>query len=254
VNDAERTYQRAMNLRPGFWLYPHLLGHLYLKTARYDAAANQWREVNRCAPEYATGYSNLGIALWYLGDEDAVEREFLRSIELAPDSSYSTYSNLGTLYFGQARYADAIAMFEKALAEDDTHYKVWGNLGFAHAQTSDPTRAVDPFRRAIEIAEGRLQKTPDDLNVLTDIASYHAMIGERRQTLDYLDRSIALEPTIPDQMVSIGEAYLDIGHRDEAVVWIRNALIAGMPEERILTRPKLRELIDEARPDPEDGA
>ena len=109
--------------------------------------------------------------------------------------------------------------------------------------------AADPLRQAIALAERDLERSPSDLALVTDLAAYHAMLGEPDPTLVYLERAIALKPTEPDHLVVIGEAYLDIGHRDDAVVWIRNALEAGMPEERILARPKLRELIDEARPE-----
>lgn len=258
-DDAEHALQRAINLRTDYWPYHHELALLHLRSAAYDAAANQWRQVIRCAPDLDVGYSNLGIALWYLGDEEAVERALLHAIELAPDDSYSTYSNLGTLYFGQARYADATAMYEKALAEYDGDYMVWGNLGFAQIQSADPTLATEPLHRAIALAEATLLNRPDDLVLLTDLASYHATLGAKDQTIDYLERAVVLEPSDPADMVEIGEAYLDIGRRDEAATWIRRALVSGMPEERLMARPKLRELIDETRPGsagttPLDGA
>ncbi len=253
-NDAERAFQRAINLRPGYWFYHHQLAHLYLKTANYDAAANHWRFVTRFAPHVATGYVNLAIAYWYLGDEQAVERALQHSIELQPENNYEAYSNLGTLYFGQARYADAVSMFEKALAEDDSSYIVWGNLGFARTQGADPELAVEPLRRAIAIAQNELDARPDDLDLLTHLASYHAMLGEQEPTLAYIDRAIALDPADPDHEVTIGEAYLDIGRRDDAVRWVRRAMQGGMPEERLVTRPELRELIEDARAESNPGA
>ena len=179
---------------------------------------------------------------------------FRQSIALKPEGNYIAHSNLGTLFFGQARFADAAHSFEMALADDDSSYKVWGNLGFASHYGGNPGQATEPLRKAIELAEGDLDARGDDIHLITDIASYHAILGDVQETLTYLGQATALGATNPFDMLSIGESYQHVGHRDEAVHWIRSALEAGLPEGQLDTRPELRDLMDEARLDRSENA
>ena len=251
--DAELEIQKAMNLRPRYWPYHNMLASIYFSEARYDAAANQWRLVTQYAPSYADGHANLGTARWVLGDEAGAEVMFRRSIELRPDRNYVAYSNLGTLYYGQARFADAADMYQKALAEDDSSYILWGNLGFAHAYGASPELAVEPLRRAISLAEADASDDPDDISLIVDLASYYAYLEIEDEARRHLDAAIALDPSNPFHLLSIGEAYKDIGERGEAIGWIRRALDAGLPEEQLESRPELRDLISEPRLGPSEA-
>ncbi len=89
-----------------------------------------WREVVNFAPQLTRGYNNLGGGLIVPGSQRRGPENVERSVSIEP--SRSALTNLGTLYFDDRRFADAAAMFELALEEDDTKYLTWGNLGYAY--------------------------------------------------------------------------------------------------------------------------
>jgi tetratricopeptide (TPR) repeat protein len=244
---AVAALQRAINLRPCYWLYHNELADLYYNSGEYDSAANHWRRVTECAPRYDGGYANLGIANFRLDDIAMAKRNFERAIDLNPRSNANTYLNLGSLYFADARFADAASMFETALELDEGAYFIWGNLGFSLAYGLEPERARHAFTRAVELAEQELEDRPGDAELLSDLAGYHAALGHEERTRECLTRAIALDPTDPLVLATIAESYEDIGDRDRALEWVERAFAAGATPSRFETRPTLRGLIADPR-------
>jgi len=246
-DDARRAYERSINCRPGFWRGHYWLGALYLATGDYDGTANQFRQVIQCAPSYPNGYNNLGGVLHTVGRIHQAREMYERSIEVEPLDNYSAFSNLGTLYFEAAQYANAAAMFERALEQDDTQYLMWGNLGWAYAFGVASDRAEAQFRRALELGEGELARQPDDADLLSELAGYYAMIGDQDRALEHQESAIEKDPTDPLVLASIGENFEKLGDRDRALHWIEKAIRAGYPPHRFEERPAMGGLIADER-------
>ena len=242
-DDARRALQRAINLRPGFWLGHSWLAYSYYLDGEYDAAANEFRQAIACAPENPKVYNNLGGVLYSLGRVDEARELFEESIEVEPVDNYLAFSNLGTINFYAARYADAATMYARALEQDDSDYVIWGHLGFARAYGGDPDGAATAFRRAIEIGEAGLEETPEDPVLLSDLASYHAMIGEGERSLELQKAAIACNPEDPSVLATIGETFEVLGDRQLALTWLGKALGAGMEASELEERPALRALV-----------
>jgi serine/threonine-protein kinase len=242
---AEADYQRSVYLRPGYWPDHDRLAKLYLATGKYEAAATQFRHVIECAPDYALGYVKLGGTSMYLGRTEAARKMFERSLELEP--TYWALSNLGTLYFEASRFSDAAQMFEKALEIDPNNHAVLGNLANAYRFGAQPERAEATFRLAAEAAEALRATEPDDLALTTQLAGYHAMLGERTRGMELLAQVIAARPTDPQIIAWIAETLEDLEERERALEWVRRALESGIPRSRFEGRPTLRELVADER-------
>jgi len=239
---------RAINLRPGYWVYSHDLALLYFSDRQYNAAAVHWRRVTECAPLYDGGYANLGIANFYLENTVAAQANFERAIGLNPDTNENSYLNLGTLHFDEARFADAATMFEKALELNDAFYITWGNLGFSFAFSLQPERAEAAFTRAVELGEIELKSRPDDPELLSDLAGYHSSLDNHDESRHCLEKAISLDPTDPLILAAIGETYEGLGDREAALKWIEQAFNAGgIQPARFDNRPTLRSLIADPR-------
>jgi len=245
--DAERAYQRSINLRPGYWYGPDSLGRLYIGAGRFDAAANAFRRVIGCAPLNKIGYNILGVIQFLQDDLDASRATFERSIEVDPTDNYFAFANLGTLHFNAARFADAIGVYEQALAISDSDYEVWGNLAFAYAFGAEPEKARKPFEHAIELAEGKRVADRENVELLANLAGYYAMVEELGTSRDLLDRVMELGPTDPQVYAKIGETYEDLKDREAALEWIARALDGGIPPRFFESRPMLRDLVADPR-------
>jgi TolB-like protein/tetratricopeptide (TPR) repeat protein len=95
--EAEKTYLRAIELRPHYWAGYSWLGVFYYHQARFREAADMFSQV----------------------------------VALAPDS-FRGYSNLGATYVEQARYAVAIKVLEQSIAirQSDYGYTNLENVSF----------------------------------------------------------------------------------------------------------------------------
>ena len=243
--DAERELERAIFLQPGYWQPRHQLAKLYLSQGRNEAAATQWRAAIGDAPECIFPYSNLGAVYNVLGRSEEARQAFERSLAIEPNRI--AFSNLGTLYFEDARFADAAAMFERALAIDGAAHKTWGNLGFAYRYAASPEKATAAFRRARELAEASLAQAPGDLALATDLANYHAMVGERERGLEVIDAVIGAKPSDPGLIGDIAECLWDLEDRERAFEWVGRAFAAGVARRRFEKRPTLHALVADPR-------
>ena len=243
--DSERHFQRAIFLRPGYWPAHNMLALLYLRLGEYEAAAISYGKVIACAPQLTRGYNNLGGVLLYLERTDEARQMFERSIAIEP--SRSALSNLGTLYFDEKRFADAVTMFERALEEDDSRYITWGNLAYAYKFGPAPEKAEASFRKAVELAEVARETEPRDWWVLSDLSGYYAMLNEREKGLALIDQVVAEEQQEPQLIAHIAETLEDLDDRERALIWVGRAFDAGITPSRFESRPTLRELIADKR-------
>jgi tetratricopeptide (TPR) repeat protein/TolB-like protein len=244
---AENTFHRAVDLRPGFWEGYYYLGFVDYVRGNYEATANAWRVASRCAPERAKIYSNLGAVFHALDRRDEARRMLEMAVELSGFSDYVTLSNLGTLYFEDAQFAEAAATFEKALAISDGDYRIWGHLAWSYASSFDAAKAVEPFERAVALAETELENTPDDPSLLARLAGYYGMVGRRDRATETVERAVSLDPQDPIVIATIGETLEDLGDRERALEWIGRAMSLGVPRSHFESHPSLRDLVADER-------
>jgi tetratricopeptide (TPR) repeat protein len=247
VAAAEEAYQLAIDLRFDFWEGYYYLGYAEYVRGHYEATANAWRIAARCAPGRSNLFSNLGAVYHYLDRTADATRMFERAIGLSDRSDGVAFSNLGTLYFESGRYAEAVATFQKALAIDDDDYRIWGYLGWSYAAGVDPSRAIEPFERATELAEQALADDPDNPDMMADLAGYLGKLGHDQQGLELIEQAISFDPQDPDVMASIGETLEDLGDRDRALEWIGRALAGGARRSKIESHPSLRDFVADPR-------
>lgn len=193
------------------------------------------------APDNAVGYRNVGNAHFLLQHyEDAIST-WLRSLKIEPD--YRVYSNMATLYYRFQNYTEAARMYERALAFQDTHYLVWGNLATAYYWAEgERHKAPGAWRHQIEAAEVQLAVNPRDLMLLNSLARSYAHLGDREQALALLQRMIVEEPEEPGPLALIGFMYEILNERARALEWLTKSLNSGSRPEDFERDPWLRAL------------
>ena len=83
---------------------------------------------------------------------------------------------------------------------------IWGNLGAARYYSGAKDQSIAPYRRAVELALEELKVNPHDPDVLSNLAGYYSMLGDRKNALLYL-----------------GQA-LQYGHNDKEIVGRRRGI------------------------------
>ncbi|MCK4512507.1 tetratricopeptide repeat protein, partial [bacterium] len=243
---AESIYEEAVAVRRKHWAAHFALGHFYYTENRRDDALRAMSEASALAPGNAWPYLAIG-ALYY--EEDRLDEacvQLNRALELEP--SRNVYSLLGTCHFVQARYADAITMYEMALEEDESQYATWGNLGAAcNALPGGDVRAAEYYARARELGEEQLKSTPRDASLLASLASWCVELGDSTRAWDYLGRSMELHPKDDAVMFDIGLTHEVLGDRDGALNWIVRAVENGFSRYQVERTPDLRDFCTDER-------
>jgi tetratricopeptide (TPR) repeat protein len=221
---AEEAYHRYINVRPQYWGGYNDLGGFYFAQAEYDKAQAMFEKAVALKPDSYRSYSNLGGVLLYEGKEEDAINALERSIAIRP--SVLAYRNLAVAYFVLRKYDKAARGDKGAIKLDDSDYSVWGALGDSYYYGGNKSEAAEAYKRAISLAEQRLKVNPRDADVLSDLASYWSMLGDRKRAVDYLDRSL-LGKNEKELLYQAALVYNHLHETGTALEWLNKALAAG---------------------------
>ena len=233
---AEAAYKKAIALRPNYWGAYNWLGAFYASQARYLEAADMFRKVTELTPDNYRGHSNLGGIYLLQGHYEDAIFESKRSITLRPN--VDAYSNLGTAYFALRRFADAAENFQEGANLDERNWMNWGNLADALYWT--PGRrpeASSAYRKAITLAQAELELNPRDATAWFLTASYCAMLDDKTQALDSLQRALEIAPADPEVAFRAAIVYNHFGDTERALSWLKKAVDAGFSRSSIRDLP-----------------
>jgi serine/threonine protein kinase/tetratricopeptide (TPR) repeat protein len=242
---AEETYKRAISVRPQYWRGYSFLAVFYGGQAEYEKAEAMWRRATELAPESYLVFNGLGAALLYLGRDVEGVQAFEKSISLRPN--YHAYSNVGVAEFRLHHFQDSIRDYREALKLDASDYQIWGNLGDSQYYGGDAAGASESYRKAISMAKEQLKINARDAGVLADLASYHAMLGERQPALSCLDRSLELGHGDKELLLNAAVVYNQLHETGPALEWLGKALAAGYSRSVISTGAPFDNLHDNPR-------
>jgi len=244
--EAEKTFKTAINLRPSYWAGYNWLGELYLQQGRFKDAEGMFSEVIALAPDSFVGYTNLGSTYLNQGRYEEAIPLLKRSVEIRQTAE--TSSNLATAYFGLRQFEKAARMYEQATKLDNLNYEVWGNLADAYYWTPGMRQlAPSAYQTAISLARKKLQVNSRDANLLGYLAGYYAMVGDRKDSLVYLDRALIVAPRNPEVLLDAAEVHNQLGDKDAAVFWSQKAISAGISPSVLRDSPTFDNLRTDLR-------
>ncbi len=246
---AEEAFRKAVSLRPNYWGVYNAFGSFYFTQSRYEEAAEMFRKVIERAPQNYRGYSNLGAIDSLLGRYGDAVHELKHSIELRPGAeSYEAYGNLGVAYFYMRRYDDSVDNLQQALKIDAKDWLNWGNLGDTLYQIpARRTEAAAAYRKAIELADARLDINPHDAYTLAFVANYHAMLNEESKARALLSRALESAPMDSDVLFRAAILNNHFGDTAKTFDFLNKAVAAGYSRTVIRDTPDFEHLRTDPR-------
>jgi serine/threonine protein kinase/tetratricopeptide (TPR) repeat protein len=242
VDEAQAVYQHTVDSHPQSYFAYNALGGFYYRRSEYQKAAQMFQKVTDLAPEGYVGYVNLGGTFNDMGRYAEAIEPLKKSIALRP--SYGGYANLGNSYFAGHKFADAAASYEQATKLEPQQYVTWGNLGEAHYYEGKKDEAMQAYRKAAELAGERLKVNPRDTDVLSDAAEYYAMLGNRKQALLYLEKSLQYGHSEKELLFTAAEVYDELGETGLALEWLTKAVQAGYSPSKFRDFPAFQNLAN----------
>jgi len=237
-DDAERSYRRAIAVEPNYWRTHNALGNFLFRAGRAGEAVAEYRVSAMLAPGNASALNNLGAALMLDEQLDDAARTFEKSLAIEP--TRSAHANLGTLYYYQKRFPEAVRQYEsaQALASDD-HSVV---SALADALWQVPGRRQDAialYARACSLAEGALKVDPTDSTGWAQLAYYSGRAGNADAATRALARAEMLGDKDMYAQVYIALVQADRNDRAAAGEAIVRAEQLGYSRKLLLADPQL---------------
>jgi TolB-like protein/Flp pilus assembly protein TadD/DNA-binding winged helix-turn-helix (wHTH) protein len=240
--EAEQAYLKAVEIDPGYWRAHNDLGNFLLQSGRIPQSIAEYRKSVALAPGNASAINNLGAALLMDGQLQEAVRTFETSLAIEP--TRSAHSNLGTLYYYQKRYPEAVREYESAEAIASSDHGVVGALADALWQL--PGRrpeAVRLYQRASGLAESALKVNPTDASVWAQLAYYSGRTGDSEAAANALARAEVLGEKDMYAQVYIALVYADKGGSAAARAAISRAENLGYPRRLLLADPQIGALV-----------
>lgn len=226
--EAESAYRQAAGLKPYCFAGHSKLGTFYRKYGRYKEAEDEFQEALRQAPDSPLAVTNLGGL--YLTTVRYGEAASLLKRSIAIKPTDSAYSNLGTAYYHLGCYPDAARMMENAIKLGMNNYRAWGNLAETYLLVPElRDRASGAFRRAIELAEQELTRSPTNPELLGMLADYSARLGRKQQALAQIKQALTLAPKNVNVLFRVALTYEVLGDRASALKLLEEAVKRGLP-------------------------
>ena len=169
------------------------IGADHMKSGRLDEAVDALKSVLKSEPDNVDALRFLA-ATYKLQDKRLADAEALlrRALEIAPDFLQASV-DLGTLLISRNKHVDGIGVFEDAIKRHPDSAVAWAGLGSANSMGGYPEKAVEAYKKSIELNPG----IP-----ATHMSAAHALktVGDQEGSLKAYRRAVEMRP-------ELGEVY-----------------------------------------------
>ncbi len=187
------------------------LGTNMLNTGDPQGALREYLQASESNPELAQAHAGLGFLYAFSFARPAeAEEEFRRAIDIQPDYS-AALNNFGAFYLSRQRFAEAIPLFERALANPlyPERFIAEGNLGWALYKTGKTDKGIARLRAAV-IVQPKYCKGWRELGMI------YSETGKLDDALESYGRYVAACPDAPDSYLQRAKILARAGKSDEA--------------------------------------
>jgi serine/threonine-protein kinase len=181
--EAERAFQRAIELQPGYATAHQWYGNFLSVTGRDKECIAEFGKAAALDPLSALRFAALGWGYYFARRYQEAEAECRRGIELDP-ANVVAQSWLGLALLGQERLGEALAAFEEAGRISARGVSSLGFLGHAYAVAGRAPEARALLRELTELSNIRYVSQ-------YDLGLIHLALGEPDEAVAWLQRGYA---------------------------------------------------------------
>jgi len=234
VEYARQMFNRAIEIDPDYALaHAGVADSCSILYTYWDAREFNLRQADiasrralELAPDLAEAHVARGIAVSLTKKFDEAEKEFETAMRLDPKLYDAAYF-YGRGLKSQGRNEEAAKMFERASLLRPEDFLAPNFLAAALDGMGLHAEAEVATQRALKLIEERLELNPDDARATNMGAAILGKLGDRERTLDYVRRSLAIDPDDGGMLYNIACAYALLGMAEEALSSLETALDKG---------------------------
>jgi protein O-mannosyl-transferase len=158
-DEAIQKVNRALGLKPDWYLAHEWLGKIYLAKGDADKAMNHFNAALRAVSD--SDPTSSGILIFQNRLDEAL-RYTLQAMETQPRNE-KLYNNAGYILIRQGKIDEAISQFREAVRIAPGYAKAHSNLGAALMQRNRIDEAIQHFETALRLEPGN-QSARENLN------------------------------------------------------------------------------------------
>lgn len=261
---AIRAAQQFVELEPGSMPGRLALANAYFFAERLPEALEQAKLVLRTEPSQPAALKLKANIEYLTGQLDSALDTFILLLDRHPQDDEAAYM-LGRIYYQEGRVDHAIGQFQRALKTNPQSYKAYDNLGLCYQALGDTELATRYFLTAIKLVEkdhpdydwayanlssllfdkGDFEKAFAAASKAADRNPYSARnfyfggkalakLGKNDLCVNWLERSVALDPNYPEPLYLLARVYSQLGQDEKAKAALEKfqALKATAPRQR----------------------
>jgi TolB-like protein/DNA-binding winged helix-turn-helix (wHTH) protein/Flp pilus assembly protein TadD len=179
--DAERHYQRAIELNPNYATAHHWYAEGYLMpVGRADEAISEIRKAQELDPLSAVIATDLGKELYFVRRYDEALVELRRALEL--DANFvSAHNWISDTLLEEKMYSDAIVELEKTkpFRQERVYIR---QTAYLYARMGRRAQAQAALRKSLELSKGKQVSSGA-------VALTYAAIGDKDDSFEWLEKA-----------------------------------------------------------------
>ena len=219
--DSINAFNRALELKPDYFLAHLELGHLYHRQALHQAAWKHLTRASELSPKSSKVHSSLGALYVDMARYAEAEATLRKSIDLEP--SEAAEIDLGAALAMQHRDEEAIVWYLQALKRGSTSTVLLVNLGDSYRRTRQSHKAQKAWSQGLAATRKALLANPYDAGARAYSGYLCSRLGDRiegeQQTLQALQFAPS-DAKVKRRVILTLEL---LGRRDQVIELLRTA-------------------------------
>jgi tetratricopeptide (TPR) repeat protein len=216
------------------------LANAYFMAQRLTEARELALQIVRTEPGQATALKIKGNAEYLLGVANTAITTFIDLLDRHPDDEEAPYM-LGRIYYQESRVDEAMGQFQRVLKINAHAYKAYDNLGLCYEAQGDDERATRYFLTAIKLVEN---DHPEYDSAYADLADLLLKAGDAQKAFDAAAKAAKRNPYSARDFYLGAKALDQLGKFDLSLNWLQRsaALDPNYPEPQYLLARVYRQL------------
>lgn len=240
TKSAVAFFNKSTALSPSYASPYNNMGMLYAQVRNPFLKVKFYKKAIKTDPRYFPAYDNIGSVYRHRGNYKKAENWYRKSVDVFPNAL--AYSNLGLIYYEQARYAEAAAMCLKGIETQHTYFRSYVVLANVYKASQQDAKLSDLLAKMETLAQAR---HGDYSEVALGYLHLH---NESAFRSNYSKANARYEPLAPDFFYTVCRNYALQDDKQQALVWLELALSRGFHNRKKLRKDKaLNSIRKEAR-------
>jgi tetratricopeptide (TPR) repeat protein len=238
-DEAEEHYVAALAIKPDMPAAINNLGSLRLRKGDVESALELFLKARKLRPQDLSIRMNIGSALLRLDRYDEAIRAYQHILDKNPSRliQAKAHSNLGRALEEAGRVSEAIPHLERSIELLPKYPHAYNNLAFACKKLGDRPKAIQAFRKTIELIQDTVRHNPRApersmyIKACSNLGDLYAETGDLNEAVRFHQMVLELNPKRVFDLLKLGDLMMRLQRYDDAAAYYQRAVDAAPADQ-----------------------